>query len=154
MIPFPAEMRPCEDLKTQKKMHFFFALFDLRYKKQEAGGGNSILSFYHQYRSLVLASLKKKGDTIVWRNSCVLAEDEELSPTFEEIILANVLCLIDARLMGHIRDKYRQLLGDTKSLMDFQEDILAGVPDFLTEIENSFVSSSGNDSDRPPKLSR
>jgi hypothetical protein len=146
MIPFPAEMRPCEDLKTQKKMHFFFALFDLRYKKQEAGG--SILSFYNQYRSLVIASLKKKGDTIVWRNSCVLTEDEELSPTFEEIILANVLCLIDARLMGHIRDKYCQLLGETKSLMDFQEDILAGVPDFLTEIESSF------ESDRPPKSSR
>jgi hypothetical protein len=144
----PSEMRPCEDLKTQKKMHFFFALFDLRYKKQEAGVGNSILSFYNQYRSLVLASLKKKGDTIVWRNSCVLTEDEELSPTFEEIILANVLCLIDARLMGHIRDKYCQLLGDTKSLMDFQEDILAGVPDFLTEIESSF------ESDRPPKSSR
>ncbi len=77
----------------------------------------------------------------------MLTEDEELSPTFEEIILANVLCLIDARLMGHIRDKYCQLLGDTKSLMDFQEDILAGVPDFLTEIESSFVSSS-------PKSSR
>jgi hypothetical protein len=144
MIPTEM-MRPCEDLKTQKKMHFFFALFDLRYKKQE--GGSSILSFYNQYRDLVLASLKKKGDTIVWRNSCVLTEDEELSPTFEEIILANVLCLIDARLMGHIRDKYCQLLGDTKSLMDFQEDILAGVPDFLTEIESSFVSSS-------PKSSR
>jgi hypothetical protein len=154
MIPYPAEMRPCEDLKTQKKMHFFFALFDLRYKKQEEAGGSSILSFYNQYRSLVLASLKKKGDTIVWRNSCVLTEDEELSPTFEEIILANVLCLIDARLMGHIRDKYCQLLGDTKSLMDFQEDILAGVPDFLTEIESSFVSSSGNESDRHPKSSR
>jgi hypothetical protein len=153
MIPTEM-MRPCEDLKTQKKMHFFFALFDLRYKKQEEAAGSSILSFYHQYRSLVLASLKKKGDTIVWRNSCVLTEDEELSPTFEELILANVLCLIDARLMGHIRDKYCQLLGETKSLMDFQEDILAGVPDFLTEIENSFTATSSNECDRPPKSSR
>jgi hypothetical protein len=31
----------------------------------------------------------------------MLEEDEELSPTFEELILANVLGLIDSRLPGY-----------------------------------------------------
>jgi hypothetical protein len=35
-------------------------------------------------RNLVVASLRKKGDTIRWQNGRVLSQDEELSPTFEE----------------------------------------------------------------------
>jgi hypothetical protein len=71
-------------------------------------------------RNLVVASLRKKGDTIRWQNDRVLAQDEELSPTFEEMILANVLGLIDARLPGYVRQKYQDLLGRAEGLMDYQ----------------------------------
>jgi hypothetical protein len=71
-------------------------------------------------RNLVVASLRKKGDTIRWQNDRVLTYDEELSPTFEEMILANVLGLIDARLPGYVRQKYQDLLGRAEGLMDYQ----------------------------------
>jgi hypothetical protein len=71
-------------------------------------------------RNLVVASLRKKGDTIRWQNDRVLTHDEELSPTFEEMILANVLGLIDARLPGYVRQKYQDLLGRAEGLMDYQ----------------------------------
>jgi hypothetical protein len=75
-------------------------------------------------RNLVVASLRKKGDTIRWQNDRILAHDEELSPTFEEMILANVLGLIDARLPGYVRQKYQDLLGRAKGLMDYQAALL------------------------------
>ena len=36
----------------------------------------------------------------------ILAEDEQLSPTFEEIILINVLDLVDKRLLDCVRYHY------------------------------------------------
>jgi hypothetical protein len=89
---------------------------------------------------------RKKGDTIRWQNDRVLSQDEELSPTFEEMILANVLGLIDARLPGFVRQKYQDLLGKAEGLMDYQADILVRVPAFLTEMENEHpATKSGSD---------
>jgi hypothetical protein len=98
--------------------------------------------FYNQYRNMVLASLKKKGDVISWQNNMVLMEDEQLSPTFEELILVNVLGLINAHLLEHVRDKYCQCLGYTNSLMDFKADILNNEATFLTKQESNFQSFS------------
>jgi hypothetical protein len=42
-------------------MHFF-NLCDLQYRREE-----SAARFYHHYRCLVVASLKKMGDIIVWQ---------------------------------------------------------------------------------------
>ncbi len=89
-----------------------------------------------------MACLKKKGDVILWQNNTVLEEDEKLSPTFEELIFANVLGLIDIRLLGHVRDKYYQRIGDARSLMDYQEDILNNVIKFLTELDTNLLSVS------------
>jgi hypothetical protein len=66
-------------------------------------------------------------------NNSVLLIDEQLSPTFEELILAVVLGLIDNRLPGHVKSHYQPLLGKSKSLMDYKTDILAKVPTFLKE---------------------
>ncbi len=89
-----------------------------------------------------MACLKKKGDVILWQNNTVLTEDEQLSPTFEELILANVLGLIDVRLLGHVKDKYYNRLGAEQTLMDYQADILSNVPNFLTELENNLLFAS------------
>ena len=121
----------------QQKKSLLLDVLDLCYQP-EAG----IKGFYNQYRNVVIACLKKKGDVILWQNNTVLEEDEKLSPTFEELILANVLGLIDIRLLGHVRDKYYQRIGDARSLMDYQEDILNNVIKFLLELDNNLLSVS------------
>ena len=110
-------------------------LSDLQFQPNE-----SAFTFYDQYRNLVLASLKKKGDTLTWQNSRVLAKGEELSPSFEELILDNVLGLIDTRLPRHVRSYYLELMEGQDSLMDYKNDILDKVPSFLEEMK--IVSSA------------
>jgi hypothetical protein len=92
-----------------------------------------------------VASLKRKGDTIEWQNDTILTDDEQLSPTFEELIFANVLSLINARLPGHVRNNYYHLIKKSKSLMDHRADILEKVPIFLEEINGSLAAVSKSD---------
>ncbi len=108
----------------------------------------SAFTFYDQYRNLVLASLKKKGDTITWQNNRVLAKDEELSPSFEELILDNVLGLIDTRLPGHVRSHYISLTEVSNSLMDYKNDILNKVPSFLEEMKIVFPAILRSEKDK------
>jgi len=140
MAPAKIHMEECDD--AQKKGEHFFNLFDLEYQK-----GTSVFDFYSQYRNLFVASLKKKGDKILWQNR-VLTEDEQLSPTFEDLILANLLFLIDVRLPGCVRDHYQHLIDKTKSLMDYKDDILSRTPEFFREIEGKFCTISTKDVDR------
>ena len=121
---------------------FNFNLNDLEYKP-----GTSVIDFYTQYRNLFVARLKKKGDTIHWQNT-VLTEDEQLSPTFEELILTNLLCLIDNHLPGYVNAHYQHPIGETKSLMYFKDDILAETPTFLKKIQGSFGGVSKEDVDK------
>jgi hypothetical protein len=78
----------------------FLNLLGVEYKE-----GSCATDFYNHYRRTVMTSLKKKGDVIMWQNSKIMAEDEQLSPTFEELILTMVLTLIDARLPGRVGKK-------------------------------------------------
>ena len=110
----------------------FFNIFDLQYQP-----GASTIDFYNQYRSLVVANLKRRGDIIIWQNSKVLEEDEKLSPTFEDMILASVLGLINFQLLEHVRDNYHHLIGRGKCLMDYKSDILDLVPLFLSKKDDS-----------------
>jgi len=89
-----------------------------------------------------MARLKKKGDIITWQDNRVLTEDEELSPTFEELILDNVLGLIDTRLPGHVRNHYFCISEDTKGLMNYRNDILIKVPNFLEDMKIDFPAIS------------
>ena len=119
-----------EDYDIQQKGIHFFNLLDLSYKP-----GSSIMGFYNKYRNLIIANLKKRGDEIRWRKER-LARDEKLSPTFEDLILVNVLSLIDARLPLHVRDHYHHHIGRDKTLMDYESDILVKGPIFLMELDN------------------
>ena len=103
----------------------------MRYEPGEPAAG-----FYNRYRNLILANLGKTGDAIRWQNVEALEEDEKLSPTFEDMILLNVLGLIDPRMPAHIKEHYHHLIGKSKRLMDFKADILVKIPTFLVEIEN------------------
>jgi hypothetical protein len=93
------------------------------------------MTFYEQYRNLIIAQMKKKGDIIKWQNNRVLLEDEELSPTFEELILDRVLGLIDTRLPGYV---WCHFIEQSESLMDYKNDILNKVPTFLEEMKYIF----------------
>jgi hypothetical protein len=137
----PVEIKLDEDYNTKPKEIHFLNLFELQYQDRA-----SFIGFYDQYRSVIIASLKKKGDIIMWQNNVVLDEDEELSPTFEEMILANVLFLIDARLPGHVKDVY-QITDRAKSLMDHRTDILSKLPTFLMGIKNDWPPIPKTDAD-------
>ncbi len=122
----------------QKELHFL-DFFGLRNPVQTDAVG-----FYNKFRSVIIASLKKKGDVITWQNNRVLEEDEELSPTFEELILAVVLELIDVCLPVRVRKEY--LLGKTeKSLMFYKSDIFAKIPTRLIGIDANLPAESKND---------
>ena len=114
-------------------------LFDLFHFPFKQGESPEIL--YNQLRSLVSASLKKKGDIIAWQNNVILTEDERLSPTCEELILAIALGIIDARLPGHVCDRYHSEDGQAGSLMDNKTEIFDKVPTFLVEIETILLSA-------------
>jgi hypothetical protein len=91
-------------IRENKSIHFL-DLLNITYDADATATG-----FYYHYRSSVLASLKKKGDIIAWQNNLVLPVDEELTPTFEEMILANVLGLINPLLPALVRDQYVQVI--------------------------------------------
>jgi hypothetical protein len=122
----------------QKGLHFldFFGF--------QNQGQTDAVGFYNQFRSVIIASLKKKGDVIMWQNNRVLMEDEELSPTFEELILAVVLELIDTSLPVHVRKEYLMEKIE-KSLMDFKSDILAKIPTYLIGIDGNLPTKSKNE---------
>jgi hypothetical protein len=105
-------------------------LSDLQFQADDCA-----MTFYEQYRNLIMARMKKKGDIIKWQNNRVLSEDEELSPTFEELILDRVLGLIDTRLPGYV---WSHFIEQSESLMDYKNDILNKVPTFLEEMKYIF----------------
>ena len=136
----PIKIKVDEDYDIHNSEILFFNLLDLQYQSE-----TSAVGFYDQYRNLIVASLKRKGDTIEWLNDTILTDDEQLSPTFEELIFANVLSLINARLPGHVRNNYNHLIKKTKSLMDHRAAILEKVPIFLEEINGSLAAVSKSD---------
>jgi hypothetical protein len=140
LIMAPVKIKLSDDDHDQQKGIHFFNLYEMEYQT-----GASVEDFYNEYRNLFVATLRKKGDTIVWQNNRVLEEDEQLSRSFEEIILINVLDLIDIRMPGHVRDHYQHLPGNMKWLMDYKSDIFAKMPTFLQEMEGNVFSVPKND---------
>jgi len=129
-----------QDVNMHDKESNFFDLFDLQYQPDI-----SPVDFYNQYRNLVIANLKKQGDIIIWQNNYVLEADEQLSPTFEDMILANVLYLIDSRLPLSVKNNYHLLIGRKRSLMDYRTDILTQVPSFLIKTEDMLSATLSSD---------
>ena len=138
----PTDVKLDELIDNQKKENHFIDLFGSQ-DIQRA----SAFDLFNQFRNLVISGLKKKGDVIIWQGGAILAEDEQLSPTFEELILVVVLSLIDIHLPGHVKNEYDDLLGKEKSLMDFKADILVKVPTFLSTIESYRPVISKNNGD-------
>jgi hypothetical protein len=124
-----------------KETNFLNNLWGVKYQETHA------TDFYCHYRNMIMASLKKKGDVLFWQNNTVLAEDEQISPTFEELILTVVLIMIDSRLPGHIKHEFFDLIGKNGSIMDYKKEILAKVPAFLIALESDQSPLSERDDD-------
>jgi hypothetical protein len=135
----PLFIKVDEDPSLLKKELHFLDFFGFQNQ-----GQTDAVGFYNQFRSVIIASLKKKGDVIMWQNNRVLMEDEELSPTFEELILAVVLEVIDTSLPVHVRKEYLMEKIE-KSLMDFKSDILSKIPTYLIEIDDNLPAKSKNE---------
>jgi hypothetical protein len=143
MVPVFIKMDEDPSL-LQKELHFL-DFFGLRNH-----GHTDAVGFYNKFRSVIIASLKKKGDVITWQNNRVLVEDEELSPIFEELILAVVLELIDVSLPVHVRKEY--LPGKTeKNLMYYKSDIFAKIPTYLIGIDGNLSAKYKNDEEPPTR---
>ena len=53
-----------EDYDIQQKGIHFFNLLDLKFES-----GTNVVGFYNQYRNLIIANLKKRGDRILWQDA-------------------------------------------------------------------------------------
>ena len=110
----------------------FFHIIETKYDPSK----NTPVSFYNQYRTLVVNNLAKAGDIIKYKSNEALEVDEKVTPMLEDMILVNVLREIDSRLPAFIRAHYNHKIKKTERIMDFKSDILINVPSFLELIEN------------------
>ena len=80
------------DIQT-KAIHFL-NIVDLTYDPET----KTPAGFYHEYRTVILNNIGRRGETIHWNRNQDLPADEVIGPLFEDVILMNVLQLIDPRL--------------------------------------------------------
>ena len=106
--------------------------------------GGNYMTFYKEFRLMILDNLRLKGSKADPRIAGdKLAEDEKLSPSFEDIIIIWVLERIDRRLPAKVRKDYEhRLFGDT-FLWDLQAVIFQAIPAMLEDLakEDSFASA-------------
>jgi hypothetical protein len=89
----PIKIKLCQDLDRGL---YFSSVIDLKYLP-----GSSAVDFYNKYREAVLASLMQQiNDSGIWQQ---VTAEEQLSPTFEDLILANVLRRIHVGLPSLVR---------------------------------------------------
>ena len=89
----PIKIKLCQDLDRGL---YFSSVIDLKYLP-----GSNAVDFYNKYREAVLASLMQQiNDSSIWQQ---VPAEEQLSPTFEDLILANVLRRIHVGLPRLVR---------------------------------------------------
>ena len=100
--------------------------------------GDNPNTFYKQFRASVIDNLRKAGSLADPRiPDDRLAQDEKLSPTFEDMIIIWALEKIDARLPGKVRKDYEgRLHGDTY-LWNLQPQIFQRIPAMLEELQRA-----------------
>lgn len=108
----------------------FLKIASQTYKK-----GDQHQTFYKQYRAAFIDNLRKKNDKIKFKNDQPLAEDEQLSPSFENAIVLWALKEIDPRLPLRVKKNYgHQMTGNT-TLKDLQPIIFQNISSMLEELD-------------------
>lgn len=116
--------------REQQGVHFL----DILALAWDPTGHITPVDFYDNYRSLILGTLGRTGDEIKWKNT-TLTEDEELTPSHEDLILLNVLTLVHHQLPAFVKEQYGHKLGQSTRLMDFKTEILTNAEQYIAEIE-------------------
>ena len=93
--------------------------------------------FYKQFRAGFLNNLRKSGDTIVFKASKRLTEDESLSPTFECTIMMWALEKLDPRLPSKVKKDFGFRMEGNITLMDLQTAVFQAVPGMIEELDET-----------------
>jgi hypothetical protein len=116
----------------QKAGAHFLSISEIRFNP-----GDSFENFYMELHGAVEDSLRKRGELLLFRNSEPLEDDEEMSPTLENMVVLIWLERIDPRLPKKVSDTFaHQMVGNT-SLRDLQPIISARLPSLLQELDEA-----------------
>lgn len=118
--------------QIQKTGAHFLSISDIRYNP-----GDSYENFYMELHGAVEDSLRKQDELLLFHNSEPLDEDEEMSPTLENMVVLMWLERIDTRLPKKVSATFaHQMVGNT-SLRDLQPIICARLTSLLQELEDA-----------------
>ena len=121
------------DYDIQKKGIHFFNILDVKYDDTKM----TPISFYNQYRTVVVNNLCKTGDVLKYKNNEPLAQDEKMTPMLEDLLLLNVIREIDSRLPAFVKAHYNHKMKKDERLMDFKSDIMVNIPSFILQLESA-----------------
>jgi hypothetical protein len=118
--------------QIQKAGAHFLSISDIKFTP-----GSSYENFYIELHGAFEDTLRKRGETLLFKNNEVLDSDEEMSPTLENTVVLLWLERIDPRLPQKISATFaHQMVGNT-SLRDLQPTICARIPSLLQELDDS-----------------
>ena len=121
----------------QKSGAHFLSISDTRFN-----AADSHENFYMELHAAVKDSLRKQGELLLFRNNEPLVEDEEMSPTLENMVVLLWLERIDPRLPKKVSTTFaHQMVGNT-SLRDLQPTICGRLPGLLQELDEAAVNSA------------
>ena len=106
----------------------------LRITEQTYKSGMLPQVFYKQFKASFVENLRKKGETLNHKGGKVLAEDEVLTPSFEDAIILWALEKIDVRLPQKVRRDYEHRLSGGTYLIDLQVTIFQSIPTMIEEL--------------------
>ena len=91
--------------------------------------------FYRQFRTSFIDNLRMKGEIATHKGGKVLADNEILSPSFEDAIVLWSLEKIDPRLPKKVRKDYEHRLTGNIYLIDLQVSIFQSIPSMLEDLD-------------------
>ena len=91
-----------QDCNIEQQGIHFLNILDVKW---DPNADVSPIGFYNEYRSVILGNLRKKDTKIAWLDD-TLTQDEQLSPSHEDLIMLNVLEKMHSKLPAYIKDKY------------------------------------------------
>ena len=99
-------------------------------------------TFYKQYRASFVDNLRARGDVVKFKNDLVLAEDEKLSPSFENAIVLWTLEKIDPRLPAKVKKNYGYQMSGDVTLKDLQPVIFENIPLLIEELDQAQIAKA------------
>ena len=115
----------------QRKGRYLFRMDSIRFDKATMNDYNK---FYNDLRSCFKSNLRKKDETIKYRNT-TLKEDERISPTTECLLIQLTLERIDPRLPTEMDRIFGYRMDDNTTLIDLQSEIFSYIPRAIASLD-------------------